>query len=127
MGLGLAYLVLWIVSGAAVQIAGRIGEAFPSPWPISLVLMAGCLGVPWFLITLPIGYYAGFHLPHRFGQSTQTIDGWVIDLAKSLLVGVCLGVPLLVGLYALIRAWPDAWWAIAGGGYLALTVVLSIL
>jgi len=127
MALGLGYLLLWIVTGAAMQLAGRISQAFLSQWPVSLVLTAACLGVPWFLITLPLGYYAGFHLPHRFGQSTQTIGGWLIDLAKSLLVGVCLGVPLLVGLYAIIRAWPDAWWAIAGAGYLALTVVLSIL
>ncbi len=127
MALGLGYLLLWIVSGAAMQLAGRISQAFLSQWPVSLVLTAACLGVPWFLITLPLGYYAGFHLPHRFGQSTQTMEGWLIDLAKSFLVGVCLGVPLLVGLYAIMRAWPDVWWAIAGAGYLALTVVLSIL
>ena len=98
MALGLGYLLLWIVSGAAMQLAGRISQAFLSQWPVTLVLTAACLGVPWFLITLPLGYNAGFHLPHRFGQSTQTIGAWLIDLAKSLLIGVCLGVPHLVGL-----------------------------
>ena len=127
MALGLVYLVVWIGTGAAARLPGRLGEGSPWPWPLSLILVAGCVAVPWFLITLPFGYYGGFHLPHRFGQSTQTIGGWLIDLAKSLLVGVCLGVPLLVGLYAIMRAWPDTWWAIAGAGYLALTVVLSIL
>jgi STE24 endopeptidase len=127
MALGLAYLVLWIGTGAALQLADWIDEAFPSTWPVSLILMAGCLALPWFLITLPFGYYAGFHLPHRFGQSTQSIGAWLLDQAQSLLVGVCLGLPLLVGLYAVMRAWPDAWWAIAGAGYLAFTVVLSIL
>src|SRR3990172_6624023 len=127
MALGSGYLLLGLVGGAAMQIADRISQALPSPWPVSLVLTAACLGLPWFLITLPLGYYAGFHLPHRFGQSTQTIGGWLIDLAKSLLVGVCLGVPLLVGLYAIMRAWPDAWWAIAGTGYLGVTLVLTIL
>src|SRR3990172_2036968 len=113
MALGLGYLLLWIVSGAAMQLADRISQAFPSQWPVSLVLTAACLGVPWFLITLPFGYHTGFHLPHRFGQSTQTLGGWLIDLAKSLLVGLCFGVPLLVGLYAIIRARPRLLWAIA--------------
>ncbi|HLB79999.1 MAG TPA: hypothetical protein VJJ77_05810, partial [Dongiaceae bacterium] len=68
MALGLGYLLLWIVSGASMQLAGRISQAFLSQWPVSLVLTAACLGAPWFLITLPLGYYAGFALPHRFGQ-----------------------------------------------------------
>ena len=127
MALGLAYLVSWIETGAAVSLSGRISQAIPSAWPVSLVLMAAALGVPWFLITLPFGYYAGFSLPHRFGQSTQSIGGWLIDLAKSLGVGACLGIPLLVGLYAIMGAWPDTWWATAGIGYLAFAVVLSIL
>jgi STE24 endopeptidase len=88
--------------------------------------MAGCLALPWFLITLPFGYYAGFHLPHRFGQSNEAFGGWVMDLVKSLLIGACLGLPLLLGLYAILRAWPDRWWAIAGAGYLGFTIVLSM-
>jgi STE24 endopeptidase len=127
MALGLAYLVLWIISGAAVSVSDGISQAVSAAWPVALVLMAVCVGVPWFLITLPFGYYAGFSLPHRFGQSTQSIGGWLVDLAKGLAVGVCLGVPLLVGLYAVLRAWPDAWWVIAGGGYAAFAVVLSVL
>jgi STE24 endopeptidase len=127
MTLGLAYLVLWIASGAAVLASNGIRQAVPAAWPVRLVLMAACVGVPWFLITLPFGYYAGFSLPHRFGQSTQSIGGWLGDSAKGLAVGVCFGVPLLIGLYAVLRSWPDAWWAIAGAGYLAFAVVLSIL
>jgi STE24 endopeptidase len=127
MALGLAYLLLWIGTGAAVQLAGSIGQALPRSWPAELVTMAVCLAVPWFLVTLPFGYYTGFHLPHRFGQSTQTLSGWLTDLAKSLLVGACLGLPLLLGLYAVMRAWPQTWWAIAGAGFLGFSILLSIL
>src|SRR3972149_6021502 len=94
MALGLGYVLLWLVSGSAMQIADRISQAFPSTWPVSLVLTAACLGVPWFLITLPLGYYAGFHLPHRFGQSTQTMEGGIIGLAKRLLFAVGHGGPI---------------------------------
>src|SRR3970040_1680464 len=104
MALGLGYLLLWLVNGAAGQLAGRGSPTFLPQWPVSLVLTAPCLGVPWFLIPLPLGYYAGFHLPHRFGQSTQTIGGWVIHPGKRLPVGVCRGVPHPVGVYALSGA-----------------------
>jgi STE24 endopeptidase len=89
--------------------------------------MAVCLAVPWYLISLPFDYYTGFHLPHRFGQSNQALASWIVDLLKGLLVGGCLGLPLLIGLYAIIRNWPEAWWAIAGVGYLGFTVVMAIL
>lgn len=125
--LGLAYLGLWVGTGASEQLASQLAVASGGSWPVTLALMAGCLALPWFLLTLPFGYYTGFHLPHRFGQSTQTLGGWVADLGKGALVGVAIGLPALLGLYAFLRARPDTWWAIAGAGYLALTVVLSIL
>jgi len=126
-GLGLVYLILWVVTGAAGQITDRIGAAFSAGWASDLVLMAVCLAVPWYLISLPFDYYTGFHLPHRFGQSNQALASWIVDLLKGLLVGGCLGLPLLIGLYAIIRNWPEAWWAIAGVGYLGFTVVMAIL
>jgi len=127
MALGLGYLLLWIGTGAALQLAGRIDDAFPQSWPLELITMAACLAVPWFVVAIPFGFYTGFQLPQRFGQSTQTLGGWAVDLAKSLLIGACLGVPLLLGLYAVMRAWPQAWWAIAGVGFLGVSVILSIL
>jgi STE24 endopeptidase len=127
MFLGLAYLGLWIGTGAAERLAIQLDAASGGSWPVTLVLMAGCLALPWFLMNLPFGYYAGFHLPHRFGQSTQTLEGWVADLVKSGVVGIALGLPVLLGLYAILRARPETWWAIAGAGYLVLTVVLSLL
>jgi STE24 endopeptidase len=89
--------------------------------------MAVCLAAPWFVISLPFDYYTGFHLPRGFGQSTQTRSGWCFDVAKGLLVGACIGVPILIGLYAVMRTWPDAWWAVAGLGYLGFAVVLAVL
>jgi STE24 endopeptidase len=78
--LGLAYLGLLIGTGAAGRLASQLDIVSGGSWPVTLVLMAGCLALPWFLVTLPFGYYTGFHLPHRFGQSTQTLEGWLADL-----------------------------------------------
>jgi STE24 endopeptidase len=127
MGLGALYLILWMVTGAANQLGERMEAAFPEAWPLQVVLMAACLAAPWFLLSLPFGYYTGFHLPHRFGQSTQTLAGWISDLVKGMIVGAVIGLPLLVGLYAIMRRWPETWWVIAGVGYFLFTVVLLLL
>jgi hypothetical protein len=39
------------------------------------------------VINLPLSYYSGFVLPHRFGQSNQTFRDWVIDQLKGLAIG----------------------------------------
>jgi STE24 endopeptidase len=92
-----------------------------------VLVVAVAISLPWFLINLPLTYYTGFHLPHRFGQSTQTLASWVADIAKGAAVGACVGLPVLLGLYAILRGWPDGWWMIASVAYLAFTVVLSIV
>ena len=120
------YLLTWIRSGAAIELAAWSRGLWNS-WPSTLLVVAGGISLLWFLISLPIAYYAGFHLPHRFGQSTQTLAGWVSDLAKGILVGAAIGIPVLLGLYAIMDAWPDVWWAIAAVAYLGFTAVLSIL
>ena len=47
-----------------------------------------------FLLTLPLGYYSGFVLPHRFGQSNQTLKDWIVDQLKGMAAAVKFGVPV---------------------------------
>jgi STE24 endopeptidase len=66
-------------------------------------------------------------LPHRFGQSNQTLRDWIVDQLKGLLIAVPLGLLLLEGLYAFLRAFPDTWWLWAAGGLLVFNVLLTNL
>jgi STE24 endopeptidase len=79
------------------------------------------------LLSLPLGYYSGFVLPHAFGQSNQSLKDWILDQVKGLLVGAVIGLPLLEGLYAFLRAFPQTWWVWAAGGLLVVNVLLSNL
>ena len=126
MALGVAYLLFWVSSGRGAALAGDLQASLPDAWPIPLVATAACLAIPWAVITLPFGYYGGFLLPHRFGQSNQTRRSWILDQMKGLLIGVLVGVPLLVGLYGLMRGMPETWWLVAGLGYTAFVAALSV-
>ncbi len=83
--------------------------------------------LPFLAVGLPIDYYSGFVLPHRFGQSTQTLGGWIKDQAISLTITAALGLPLLVGLYWLLRVAGGSWWLWAAAGYIMVAVVLANL
>lgn len=77
------------------------------------------------LLTLPIEFWSGFILEHRFQLSNQSLAGWVWKRLKSYLIGGPVGLGLLLGLYALLWFAGDWWWVYATVGFLALTLVLG--
>ena len=125
IALGGLYLLWWLVSGTSVLLEGFISELNVG-WAAELLLIAFLIFLPWTILFLPLDYYSGYVLPHRFGLSTQGIRGWLTDLVKSFGVSILLGVPLLVGLYALIRVFPETWWLWAVIGYTLIGTVLTM-
>jgi len=79
------------------------------------------------IANLPLGFYSGFVLPHRFGQSNQTFKDWILDQIKGLAVGVPIGLILLELLYFALRVTGELWWLWAAGGMLVFSVLLSNL
>jgi STE24 endopeptidase len=77
------------------------------------------------LLTLPVGFWSGFVLEHRFGLSNQTFRRWVWRRVKGYLIGGPVGLALLLGLYVLLWYGGAWWWAWATAGWLALTLVLG--
>jgi STE24 endopeptidase len=120
------YLIIWLAFDLAAA-AARSPLLAACPWPLTLIAVAASLGVPYILLSLPLGFYQGFVLPHRFGISTQTLGSWVSDQVRGAALGAMIGTPLLLGLYALIRAQPQTWWAWAALGNSLVGTVLSAL
>jgi STE24 endopeptidase len=130
MLLGGIYITLWLLSGWALKISDAIlsrPNNSASDWWFALLAVGASIAIPWQVFTLPLSYYSGFILPHRYELSTQTIKGWISDLIKGGLISMVLGIPLLIGLYGLIRTYPDTWWILAAGGFTLVTVLLAVL
>jgi STE24 endopeptidase len=130
MLLGGIYITLWLFRGWASKISEALNTSSIDgaiAWWLMLLIVTAALAVPWWILTLPISFYSGFILPHRFELSTQTINSWISDLIKGGLVSMALGIPLMLGLYGLIRSYPDTWWIWAAGGFTLVTVVLAVL
>src|SRR3974377_1646198 len=70
--LGLAYLaVLGIWLGP--MLGNWLGEG---DW-LRLLIMAAIVGIGTEILTLPIAYWSGFVLEHRYQLSNQTLAGWM--------------------------------------------------
>ena len=123
------YALAWLFFGWASALRNWLADnwsLFNNPWllvPAFVFVFGGIYSI----INLPLGYYSGFVLPHRFGQSNQSFKDWVIDQLKGLAVGLPLGLILLELLYLALRATGDLWWLWGAAGMLLFSVLLSNL
>lgn len=124
--IGAGYVLVWVFSGLAPWLRDWVEQAARATW-ISVPLFALGMSLPYSVFTAPLDYYSGFVLPHRFGQSTQSLKDWLIDQAKGVAVSGVLGLIVLEIIYALLGAAPQTWWLWAAGVILLFSVILSNL
>jgi STE24 endopeptidase len=79
------------------------------------------------LVSLPLSFYSGYVVEHRFGLSNQTVRRWARNwlLSNSLALG--LGAALFVGLYFIMWNAGSYWWPIAAGAFFIMSVLLGQL
>jgi STE24 endopeptidase len=120
------YALLWLFLGWATGLRDWLSSFTDNQWLLVAVFVAVFGGI-YALINLPLSYYSGFVLPHRFDQSNQTFKDWMTDQLKGLAIGAPLSLLLLELLYLALRVTGDLWWLWAAGGMLFFTVLLSNL
>ncbi len=120
----LLVLVFTPASAALRTLAPRCARGRPA---VATALYVVLLVVGFKLLTLPLGYYAGFVREHAFHLSTETRAAWLLDWGKSGLLTVGLAVPMGVLLTTLWRHAPGRWalwaWALSG---LAMIVLVAL-
>ncbi len=85
------------------------------------------LGILTWLLALPLDFYGGFAVEHRFGLSTESFGGWLRDQLLGLGIGLAMGVPLVAALYWAIRRWRRLWWLGVAVALILLSVVFATL
>ncbi len=128
------YSLLWLLSGWAVALRQGLVELLTQKWGVQngadwllVALFVIAFGGIYAMLTLPLTFYSGFLLPHRFEQSTQSLKDWLSDQFKELAIGAPIGLLLVELLYLALRLTGDAWWIWAAGGLLLFNVLLTNL
>jgi STE24 endopeptidase len=102
------------------------GWAGDGSW-VRLIILAFLYAAGLELFTVPLDFFSGFILEHRYQLSNQTLAGWAWRRIKGYLIGGPFGLVLILGLYALLWYGGRWWWVIATAGFLAFTLVLGRL
>ncbi len=79
------------------------------------------------LILLPLSYYRGYVIEHRFGLSNQTISMWFMDYIKENIISIMITSSGLTGVYALMFYMPEHWWIVASIVLALFILLLSYL
>lgn len=119
-------LALLVVTPLSKAVRTAIEERAANQWlvvPVYLLIF----GLVAETVTFPLGVYSGWHLPRQYGLSHQTFRDWLMDLAKSSLIGGVIGLGMAELLYWGLRRLPEWWWLVGGAVYLLFSVMLSNL
>jgi len=118
--------LLALVTGSSARVRQRADHIAPDKLgpvaPYGAVAMLAS-----FLASLPLSYFEGYTIEHRYGLSNQTRRAWLGEQLKGLGIGMVIGLPILQGIYAAIRRWPARWWAILAGLTVPFSVVMVTL
>ena len=79
------------------------------------------------LVSLPLSFYSGYVVEHRFKLSNQSVGRWIKNWLKKNAFGVVLGGVLYAGLYSMIWYTGNYWWLIAAGVFFLFSVILGQL
>lgn len=126
LAIGLAYVLVWLLAGVAIDVRSWLEARFDAPAIVVGLFFLSFL-TAYELVTAPLAWYSGFHLPHRYGLSVQSFGSWLGDQAKAFGLEVAFGLAAVEVLYWLLRVAPASWWVWAAVGMLLFTVVLANL
>ena len=112
--LPITFFYIFLVAGfsAMLRPAGIIGYAF-----IFLVMLHAA--------QLPLRFYSGYILEHRYGLSRQSTHAWFKDYFKGIFLSYIFFLPVIFGLYSLLQL--HNWWIYAGIAYFFLMLFIHYI
>ncbi|GAC1328143.1 MAG: hypothetical protein NVS2B16_00860 [Chloroflexota bacterium] len=115
---GIVFLISGLSSRVRTAATGMPPRRFGPAMPYTL-----CMSLLTFLISLPLTYFSGHIVEQRYELSNQSPGSWLREELKGIVVSLVLALPLVQGVYWILRSFPRWWWAILS----ALTVPFTVL
>jgi len=122
--LDFAVVLIWTLGGGLAALDG-LWRGLPFSYLSTGVLVIASFAVVNALIGLPLSLYSTFGIEADFGFNRTTWRIWTLDLLKSTLLAVALGVPLLYAALALMKWSGDLWWLYVWALWFGFSLVLT--
>ncbi len=120
------FAVIIVISGLSRTVAD-FSHGFAANDYLALLIFAAALGFLQLTLLLPLSFYSGYVLEHRYALSNQSVGRWAWEKAKSALVSIPIIVPILLGFYFFLREFGSLWWLPVGIILFLFSVLLARL
>lgn len=117
-------LAVLAFSGIATLLLGYISSYTENEY-FQFLLFLTIAGTASAIFTIPLDFYGGFMLEHRFGLSHQTLRSWCAERLKSLAVTIALGVPIALLFFFFLRTSGALWWLYFSVAIICVAVLLA--
>lgn len=118
---------LLLATGWSARLSGWAARTTRRRW-----LQPGLYALPFTLVTtllfLPWTIYEGYVREAQYGLMSQSFGAWGVDQAKALGIGLVVNFLFFVVIFAVIRRFRRAWWAIGAGvtiAFLFLAIAIT--
>jgi STE24 endopeptidase len=128
LGLGFdGLLLLAFTLGGGIQFIAQFCNAnLSSPLAQGLATMLVVLLLS-SILEAPFSWYRTFVIEARFGFNKMTLQLYLLDAAKGLLIGALLGLPLLAGVLWLMQSMGALWWLYVWGVWVSFNMLILFI
>jgi STE24 endopeptidase len=117
--------MLWLLALLA-PVYALIAEIIPQGLTRSVAVVVSVAAIS-HVLSLPFSFYRTFRLEAKFGFNRTTPALFLLDELKGAALRLAIGVPLLYGLFFLLRAVPNLWWVLGFVAVMALVLVMAVV
>lgn len=103
----------------------NISQLIPDRDYVNLIIFYMLVGGLYYAINLPLEFYSGFTLEHKFSLSNQALKDWALREAKKNLIAFIISLPLVLALFYFLKAWPLNWWLWTAFLWFSVSIILA--
>ena len=97
------------------------------PHALSIVVFLLVISILYYLLNLPLNFYASFTLEHKFNLSKQKIGDWWLDQLKSGVLAFIISLILVSVFYWILDKFSYWWWLVISIFWILFSVILAKL
>ena len=126
LAMGVIVLVAWTLLGGLSALNAALLQWLGTGMIQQIALLASFVLISG-VLDLPLALYQTFVIEERFGFNKMTIRLWLIDLAKSCLIGTLVGLPIATLILWLMGAAGSEWWLWAWCVWMGFNLLLLLV
>ena len=126
LALGTAVLLGWTLLGGLNLLNQTLLSWLGGGMLQQLSVLAGFVLISG-LIDIPVTLYQTFIIEERFGFNKTTLKLWLLDMLKSSLVGIVIGLPIAALILWLMGTAGPQWWLWAWSAWMGINLLLLMV